>query len=99
MAAPQYSATEEEKDIMSQIVDRVLPIAEQLGAVYYKELLIADMDLCHTNAYRIDLDRMLQGNIGDVGHDVFGINKYLDRSTGELTHCFVPRFAVEKVTR
>jgi hypothetical protein len=32
-------------------------------------------------------------------HDVFGIRKYLNRETGELTMCFVPRYtaAAEEV--
>ena len=36
---------------------------------------------------------MLAADDFNFGHDVFGIYRHLDRTTGKLMNCFVPRFA------
>ena len=55
----------------------------------------ATMDLvaCHNNGCRLDLDRLLDADDGSFAHDVYGINRHLNRTTGELGDFFVPRFA------
>jgi hypothetical protein len=52
-----------------------------------------DLEACHTHGCPLDLDRMAEARQGDVLHDIAGIRRHLDRETGELTDCFVPRFA------
>ena len=50
------------------------------------------MDL--TAAYlgeKLNLDRLLESNEVDFVHDVYGINKHLDSSTGKFCDCFIPR--------
>lgn len=44
----------------------------------------------------LDLDRLLEGRITDVVHDVYGVHRHLDRATGELTDFFSPRFTKRK---
>lgn len=39
-----------------------------------------------------DWDRLLSDETGSRGHDVWGVNRYLDPLTGELRECFSPRF-------
>jgi hypothetical protein len=84
--------------IISDIVDRVLPIAKAAGVKIRKQDLVLSVTCCHFNIYRLDLVEMSKADLGDVAHDVFGIHKYLDVDTMTLTQCFVPRFGVEKVT-
>lgn len=59
------------------------------------DMLATQMDLeaCHTHGCRLDLDRMAEARDYDPIHDVAGIARHLDRETGELRDCFVPRFA------
>lgn len=41
----------------------------------------------------LDFDRMAQADDFNVAHDVVGIYRHIDRETGKLTGCFLPRFA------
>jgi len=54
-----------------------------------------DMDItaCHVNGCRLDLAKLLGFEDVDFVHDVGGICRYLDRRTGQLRECFVPRCA------
>ena len=46
-------------------------------------------------ACRIDFDRLIAARRGDFVHDFAGIYQHLDRRTGELGGCFVPRSAAQ----
>jgi len=51
------------------------------------------MDLVAVNKTSpLDLDGLLLSSEEDLLHDVFGIATHLDRSTGTLMDCFVPRY-------
>lgn len=41
----------------------------------------------------IDFDRLLAADEFNFIHDVCGITRHLDRETGKLTGCFLPRFS------
>lgn len=52
-----------------------------------------DLTACHANGCALDLQRMLDADDFNIAHDFFGIGRHLDRETGELMNCFLPRFA------
>ena len=52
-----------------------------------------DIEAVHCNDTPIDLPRLLAIESPHFGHDVFGIQRFIDRNTGKLTQCFVPRTA------
>lgn len=52
-----------------------------------------DLAATHANGMPLDLEKLLAFPDFDFSHDVFGIREHLDRSTGQLLHCFVPRSA------
>lgn len=52
-----------------------------------------DITAVHANGCRLRLDELLKADDFNFTHDVFGIHQYLDRQTGVLGRCFVPRFA------
>lgn len=52
-----------------------------------------DITATHLNGTPLDLDRLLAFDDLNFVHDVFGIARHLDRSTGKLQNCFVPRSA------
>ncbi len=52
-----------------------------------------DITATHANCCPLRLADLLDANDADFAHDVFGIARHLDRSTGKLTGMFVPRFA------
>lgn len=59
------------------------------------DTISAEMDLIatHKNGCPLDLEGLLTAADHDFGHDVFGINRYLDRGTGKITQSFLPRYA------
>lgn len=60
------------------------------------ELLDYTMDVgaTHTCGCPLDLQKLLDADKFNFAHDIFGINKNLDRETGELLNCFLPRCAL-----
>jgi hypothetical protein len=55
-----------------------------------------DLTACHANGCPLDLQALLDAadiNQFDFTHDILGIRQHLDRQTGKLKDCFVPRYA------
>jgi hypothetical protein len=63
-----------------------------------RDRLDVTMDLiaCHMVGCRLDLAKLLRANVLDFSHDVFGIRRHLNRETGELFDCFLPRCATTR---
>ena len=53
-----------------------------------------DVMACHCNGTPLRLKDLLEAEQFDFVHDVMGITRHIDRTTGELADCFEPRFAV-----
>ncbi len=53
-----------------------------------------DIIATHTHGCKLKLQTLLDFDLGDFLHDVCGINRHLDRETGKLLDCFLPRCAV-----
>ena len=65
-----------------------------LEALHTDRLTLAmDLTACHLNGCPLDLDRLLGASEADFAHDIAGIVRHLDRETGQLGDCFVPRCA------
>jgi hypothetical protein len=60
-----------------------------------------DLTACHANGCPLKLEKMLSWERDfDLAHDVWGINRHIDRKTGEMPDCFLPRFAeIERLDR
>jgi len=54
-----------------------------------------DLTACHLNGCPLDLDGLLNAERFDFVHDVTGICRHIDRTTGELRDCFLPRYAAK----
>ncbi len=46
------------------------------------------------NSCALQLERLAEADDFNFAHDVFGIERHLNRETGELENYFLPRFAV-----
>ena len=53
-----------------------------------------DITACHLSN-PLNLSGLLKAKDSDFGHDVFGINRFINRETGELAGCFSPRYSKE----
>ena len=50
-----------------------------------------DLTATHVNGCELDLEKLLTFDDYNFAHDVVGIVKHIDRNTGELLNCFLPR--------
>lgn len=55
--------------------------------------LVMDLSAAYANNNKIDFHALLGFPEYDFAHDVTGIMRYLNRETGILEECFVPRSA------
>lgn len=89
----EFTATKEEAKTIMQIVGRAVKLGTTLEVLVDPMQLAMDIEACHCNGCPLKLDALLKARDSDFGHDVFGIRRYLDRETGKLTRCFLPRYA------
>lgn len=60
---------------------------------YEPMTLLMDIAACHLNGCALDLARLKDADGLTFTHDIAGIARHMDRSTGRLTDCFLPRTA------
>lgn len=61
--------------------------------------VIMDLTACHANGCPLQLAELLTADRFEFTHDIYGIRKAINRTTGKLTEdCFVPRYAVQEIT-
>ncbi len=84
--------TKAEIELASGIAKRAVKL---LGTAPNRVAMFAmDIQACHTNGCCLKLVDLLRAKDGDFLHDVCGINQHIDRDTGKLQDCFLPRYAV-----
>jgi hypothetical protein len=91
MSLVSFDATKEEYATIGLIAERAHELAASAGFDYPTMDAEMDVTATHANGCPLDLGRLLAFDDANFGHDVFGIRRFIDRSTGELTHCFLPR--------
>lgn len=83
----------EEVELISKIADRAVKLAAKHGSLYVKRDAL--MDLMYANeCCPLNLSALLAADEANFAHDVFGINRHLNRRTLKLEDCFVPCYAV-----
>lgn len=92
----KWNATKEEYALIEKILDRAEEY-NQARDIKEEKLdrvgLSMDLVACHMNGCPLNLEKLLAAKEGDFGHDVFGISRFINRKTGKLTQCFLPRCA------
>lgn len=88
------SATGEDRGKIDQIVKRALSMADGAGVRLDRLSLEMDLLAAHLNGCTLDLDKLLAAPAFDFTHDIWGIRRHIDRETGKLTGCFLPRCAM-----
>lgn len=85
-----WEMSEKEMDTIYKISERF-----KRDIVPEADLLIVNMDIAaaHLNGCPLNLDKLLNSQTGDFLHDVCGIQFHIDRETGKLEECFLPRCA------
>lgn len=78
--------------LIEDIVDRVLDNVPET------DVMVLTMDLMAANGVNgnlaLDLVSLLATDDANFVHDIAGIQSHMDRGTGRIGGCFVPRFAL-----
>jgi len=82
----------EERPTITKIVKRAVKMIEGLG--YKADYITLEMDLSACHIYNpLRLEELLTTDNFNFAHDIFGIRQHINRETGKLTGCFLPRFS------
>jgi hypothetical protein len=87
-----WTTSKEDADLLNQIADRAVKFAAQLGHEYKKSDALMDVTACHANGCPMRLQEFLEADASNFAHDAFGIQRHINRDTGKLEGCFLPRF-------
>lgn len=87
--------TKKEFKKISEISNRAVALCKKSDELPDIDKMDLDMDIgaVHANGIKLDLDKFFKFPDFDFMHDVFGIQRHIDRGTGTLQDCFVPRCA------
>lgn len=88
-----FDATPEEFAIIKQIVKRAGKDAKARGHKLNTQDLQMDLVATHANGCPMRFADLLKADDFNFWHDIGGIHAHLDRKTGNLTKCFLPRFS------
>lgn len=84
--------TEEERLPFRQVLERALSLFKHISV--WKEPMTLELDLLAAHAQvPMDFQVLAEFPDSDFNHDILGIHKHIDRETGKLRDCFVPRCA------
>jgi hypothetical protein len=83
--------TLQEALMIGKIVKRALTFMPGLDPL----TMNIDVAATHANGCPLDLPALLSAPDLDFLHDICGIREHIDRETGRLTDCFIPRSAAE----
>ena len=91
-----WNCTAEEIALIVKIAKRVESELENYPDD--RRTIIMDLTACHANGCPLQLSELLVANRGDFAHDIYGIRKAINRTTGKLTEdCFTPRYAQPEI--
>lgn len=79
--------------LIHECASRAAEMARSARIDYDYRTAMMDLTAVHANGTPLRLAALRSAPDTDFGHDVFGIRRYLDRETGQLMECFVPRCA------
>lgn len=97
MTTASFDATTEDRDLIAKIVARAEIVYGHLTKNQRLNLTM-DITAAHANNQPLRLADLLAADDFNFRHDLDGISKHLDRSTGKLTNHFLPRFSRAVVT-
>lgn len=92
-----FSVTPTDRLAIEQAAERALAMDAATNKRYARKIMDWQMDFTavHANGCPLDFGRLNAADDFNFAHDAFGIARHLDRETGQLTNCFLPRFAAK----
>lgn len=93
MSFDNFKVSDADAELINKIASRVRKNAIVKNKMYPEKVtLLMDLTAVHVTT-PLRLKDMLEGSEFDLIHDIGGIYRNLDRETGKLMNCFLPRFA------
>jgi hypothetical protein len=95
----RFTATHEELKTIKEIARRAEEMSRGENEIYSLKDWQMTIEACHCNGTPLRLNALLEADDETFGHDVFGIERYLDKDTGKLDPAkFCPRLAMPTQT-
>ena len=88
-----FHVTEEERGLILDIIKRGNALLEPIGQKYDTMDALMDISATIANGCPLKLKEWLAADDSNFAHDLMGIWRHIDRTTGTLRDCFLPRFA------
>jgi hypothetical protein len=88
-----FQTSKADFQVLNAIADRAVAMAVARGLAYEKQEALMDVTAAHCNGNPLRLEELAGADDFHFAHDVFGIRRHINRETGKLENCFVPRFA------
>lgn len=94
----KFNCTAEERALVTKIVARMAKMAMEVQpySTFDGNSAAIDLEAVHCNDTRMDFENLLKADDFNFAHDVFGIERKLDRKTGKLKDFFLPRCTERK---
>lgn len=89
-----FDVSDSDGKAIKAIADRAAAMAIEEQIEYGRIEIQMDVTATHANGCRLRLLELLKADDFNFAHDVFGIRRHLNRTTGELGDHFTPRYAV-----
>jgi hypothetical protein len=94
MTEINFNVTKDENAVIMKIARRAREMAANHGRENSELIdIVMDITAAHASGNPLRLEALLEADDFNFAHDVFGIARHLDRSTGELRDFFTPRFS------
>lgn len=81
------------RQTITRIAERAVEVGGKHGSPFDLVSVMMDVTATHANGCRLRLDDLAEADEFNFLHDIVGIERHLDRDTGQLRDCFLPRFA------
>jgi len=94
----KWSNNRDEQKIIVEIAKRAVKMAKEIDFNYKQMDAIMDIEACHCNGTPLKLTELLNADNFNFAHDVFGIRTNINRKTGKLENCFLPRYAQKTIS-
>ena len=90
-----FDTTKKDARLINRIARRAMK-REALKQLADGDIVQIEMDLTavHANGCPLRLKDFLEAPDFDFSHDIVGIRRHLNRDTGQLEDCFLPRYHV-----
>ncbi len=89
----KWTTHKQTMEIEATICKRTVALAKEHSVDYKYMDALMDLDACHSNGCPLKLGELLQADDFNFAHDVFGICQHINRNTGKLQDCFLPRYS------